>query len=139
MLSNPISVDYIRTVSCWKHFNCYHYIIIFVLMAIYHICISWAAFYELLPIICNISLVLVDSLFTSGYLSSCFCRLLYWETATDLEGFIYSILFLEWSTLFHISDHPSAYLSFQIFSFPFLSVLLIFLLISSFQHHFFFV
>ena len=117
------------TVSCWKHFNCYHYIIIFVLMAIYHICISWTAFYELLPIICNISLVLVDSLFTSGCLSSCFCRLLYWETATDLEGFIYSILFLEWSTLFHISDHPSAYLSFQIFSFPFLSVLLIFLLI----------
>ena len=81
------------TVSCWKHFNCYHYIIIFVLMAIYDICISWTVFYELLPSISNISLVLVDFLFTSDYLSSVFCRLCYWETATGLEGFIYSVSF----------------------------------------------
>ena len=74
------------TVSCWKHFNCYHYIIIFVLMAIYHICIRWTVFYELLSSISNISVVLVDFLFTSDYLNSCFCRLFYWETTTDLEG-----------------------------------------------------
>ena len=60
------------TVSCWKHFNCYHYIIIFVLMAIYHICIRWTVFYELLSSISNISLVLVVFLFTSDYLNSCF-------------------------------------------------------------------
>ena len=74
------------TVSCWKHFNCYHYIIISVLMAIYHICIRWTVFYELLSSISNISVVLVDFLFTSDYLNSCFCRLFYWEITTDLEG-----------------------------------------------------
>ena len=62
-------------------------------MAIYDICISWTVFYELLPSISNISLVLVDFLFTSDYLSSLFCRLFYWETATGLEGFIYSVSF----------------------------------------------
>ena len=46
--------------------------------------------------------------------------------------------FLKWSTLLHISDDPSAYVSFQIFSFTFLSVLLIFLLIPWFQYHVFF-
>ena len=40
--------------------------------------------------------------------------------------------------LLHISDDPSAYVSFQIFSFTFLSVLLIFLLIPWFQYHVFF-
>ena len=73
------------TVSCWKHFNCYHYIIIFVLMAIYHICIRWTVFYELLSSISNISLVLVVFLFTSDYLNSCFSRLFYWKTTTDLK------------------------------------------------------
>ena len=81
MLSNPLSVDYIR--HC---FMLNHYIFIFVLMAIYHMCIRWTVFYELLSSISNISLVLVDFLFTSDYLNSCFCRLFYWETTTDLEG-----------------------------------------------------
>ena len=31
-------------------------------------------------------MVLVVFLFTSDYLNSCFCRLFYWETTTDLEG-----------------------------------------------------
>ena len=78
------------TVSCWKHFNCYHYIIIFVLMPISHKCIIWTVSYELLPSISNITLVLVDFLLTFDYLSSCFCRLLYWETTTDLKGSTFS-------------------------------------------------
>ena len=81
MLSNPLSVDYIC--HC---FMLNHYIIIFVLMAIYHICIRWTVFYELLSSISNISLVHADFLFTFDYLNSCFCRLIYWETTTDLEG-----------------------------------------------------
>ena len=78
------------TVSWWKHFNCYHYIIIFVLMPISHKCIIWTVSYELLPSISNITLVLVDFLLTFDYLNSCFCRLLYWETTTDLKGSTFS-------------------------------------------------
>ena len=109
------------TVSCWKHFNCYHYIIIFVLMAIYHICISWTVFYELLTSICNISLVLVDFLFTSGYLNSCLCRLLYLETATDLEGFIYSVSFsrMKYSLSHFWSSLCTSFLPNIFLSFPF--------------------
>ena len=109
-------------------------------MPISHICIIWTVSYELLPSISNITFVLVDFLLTSDYLSSCFCGLLYWESTTDLEGSTfsrlkYSILFCRMEYSLYISDHPAAYVSLKIFFFPFLSVLLLFLLISSFQHH----
>ena len=127
------------TLSCWKHFNCYHYIIIFGLMPISHICIIWTVSYELLPSISNFTFVLVDFLLTSDYLSSCFCRLLYWETTTDLEGSTFSRL--KYSILFYRMEYSlSHFWSSRCICVPaniFLSFLSywFFLLISSFQHH----
>ena len=48
--------------------------------------IVWIVSYEFLPSISVISLDRVHFFFTSDYLDSCFCRLIYWEATTDLEG-----------------------------------------------------